>query len=55
MSYFKEVECPDCEEGKVYRVAPRFTRNMEFEYDEKSHPCVECEGTGIIEVEEEEA
>ena len=54
MTYFREVECPDCDEGKIWKVAPRFTRQMEFVYDEESHPCEECEGTGIKTIEEEE-
>lgn len=45
-------ECPYCDEGKVYEVAPRFTRDLDFEYDEEVHDCVRCEGTGQIEEEE---
>jgi len=54
MTYFRQEECKDCDEGKIWKVAPRFTRNMEFEYDEEAHDCIECDGTGIIEIEEEE-
>jgi hypothetical protein len=54
MTYFRQEECKDCDEGKIWKVAPRFTRNMEFEYDEEAHDCIECDGTGIIEIEEED-
>lgn len=54
LTFYKTIECEDCEEGKVWKVAPRFTRNLEFEYDEESHDCIECNGTGFIEIEETE-
>lgn len=43
-----QVECQHCEEGSIYTPAPRFTKNMEFEYDEKESECGECEGTGLV-------
>lgn len=52
ITFYKQIECKYCDEGKIWKVAPRFTRKMEFEYDEQSHECMECNGTGVIEIEE---
>jgi len=43
-----QVECQYCEEGSVYTPAPRFTKVLEFEYDEKESKCGECDGTGLV-------
>ena len=43
-----QVECQHCEAGKVYTPAPRFTKALEFEYDEKESDCGECDGTGLL-------
>jgi hypothetical protein len=43
-----QVECQYCEEGSVYTPAPRFTKALEWEYDEKESDCGECDGTGLV-------
>lgn len=43
-----QTECQNCEEGKKYRPAPRFTKALEWEYDEEEYDCGECDGTGLV-------
>jgi hypothetical protein len=55
MTYFRQEECKDCEEGKVFKGYNTYMRkNFELVDEEKWGECIECNGTGIIEIEEEE-
>jgi hypothetical protein len=53
MTYFRQEECKDCDEGKIYRVIHRFCEQWS-DYEEAAHDCEECGGSGIIEIEEED-
>ena len=55
MTYFRQEECKDCEEGKVFKGYNTYMRkNFELVDEEKWGECIECNGTGIIEIEEED-
>lgn len=45
----KKIECPDCEEGKIYRESWAGPRALEPKW--KTLECQECEGTGFQEIE----
>lgn len=55
MIFYREVECECCEEGRIFRGYRTYlNRRMELVDDEEYSDCGECEGTGIITIEEEE-